>query len=138
MLHGVIASGVHPLDDARSKLSWARRHTYALHAEIVKLFFDAFAEPEGDKTPVSVEFEAETSSYVLKVDWVPEIPRFIGLMMGDAVHGLRSALDHLAWQLVLHGEEPEPERPQFVQFPIYGISEAFRDNIDRRLPSSAT
>ena len=30
----------------------------------------------------------------------PEVPPSISLIVGDALHNLRSALDHLAWQLV--------------------------------------
>src|SRR5438552_3478733 len=42
---------------------------------------------------------------------------WIGVVVGDVAHNLRSALDHLAWQLAtLDGDPPEPDK---VQFPIF-------------------
>jgi hypothetical protein len=41
-----------------------------------------------------------------------------GLVLGDAVHNLRSALDHLAWQLVLANGGSPVDGPGGTQFPI--------------------
>jgi hypothetical protein len=47
----------------------------------------------------------------------PEIP----LLIGDAVHNLRSALDHLAWQLVIRNGKV----PDRTQFPLYSDRKKF-------------
>jgi len=53
-----------------------------------------------------------------------------GLMVGDAVHNLRCALDHLWWQLAIDhlGRQPTDEEAREIQFPIltYLASEKFR------------
>jgi hypothetical protein len=41
----------------------------------------------------------------------------IGVVIGDVVHNLRSALDHLAWQLaILAGNDPPPGGTEFAVF----------------------
>lgn len=67
----------------------------------------------------------------------------VGLVVGDYVQNLRSALDHLAWELVRRGSRP-PHKPNAVQFPIYRIGRStkprgqppktFSNQIDRNLP----
>jgi hypothetical protein len=81
-----------------------------------------------------VKFEPEHSRYGLYVKSVPLIPIGVNLMIGDVLQNLRAALDHLAWQLVLHGADRDPRRPNLVQFPIYDTADQFRDWVDRRLP----
>jgi hypothetical protein len=47
----------------------------------------------------------------------PRVP----LVVGDYIQNLRSALDHLAWELVRKGSEWPPSKPRAVQFPIYSV-----------------
>jgi len=61
--------------------------------------------------------EQENGQHVLRVYGVPEVDPAWRLIIGDCLHNLRSALDHLAWQLVLlDGGEPGDR----TQFPIHG------------------
>lgn len=54
--------------------------------------------------------------YRAKMDWQP--PRDWGLLLGDLVHNLRSALDHMVWDLViLNPDSVEPDSK--IEFPIY-------------------
>ncbi len=47
---------------------------------------------------------------------VGEFTPYFSVVVGDVIHNLRSALDHLAWQLViLDGGQPNDS----TQFPIY-------------------
>jgi hypothetical protein len=79
-----------------------------------------------NRIPVRLEYEPETGYHVYRVTaWHSEATiRRWGLMIGDGVHNLRSALDHLVWQLACHNTGgpdlpgvSEPEQRQ-VQFPI--------------------
>jgi len=70
-----------------------------LHREIV-----AFAERNPD--PKAEKFDQETGRYTLaiKLSEEPDAERW-GILLGDAIHNLRSALDHVVWQLVLLNEK---------------------------------
>lgn len=47
----------------------------------------------------------------------PHPVNVIGVVLGDIVHNLRSALDHLAWQLsILAGNDPPPSGTEFPVF----------------------
>jgi len=53
----------------------------------------------------------------------------LSVILGDLVYNLRSALDHLVWQLVLRdGNEPSDAN----QFPICDTREGFTKEIDKR------
>jgi hypothetical protein len=59
--------------------------------------------------------ELENGEHVLRVYGVPRVDPVWSLIVGDCLHNLRSALDYLAWQLVLvDGGDPTSE----TQFPI--------------------
>jgi hypothetical protein len=63
--------------------------------------------------------------HVIRIISVPDYPvvRW-GVVVGDVVHSLRSALDHLAWQMAnLHAQ---PAIPWRVHFPIAGTKTNFR------------
>jgi hypothetical protein len=47
-----------------------------------------------------------------------ECPPAWGILVGDFIHNLRSALDHLVWQLVIH-ETGNPPTTLDTQFPIF-------------------
>jgi len=56
-------------------------------------------------------------------------PLYLGMILGEVVHDLRSAVDHLAWQLALQqsGEEALSKRgvAMAIQFPIRDSREEF-------------
>jgi len=116
--HGTALDG--PLDNAWLKLEWATEHLKGLAADI-----EAFLESDENK----IVAERETDSrYTLRLKMGPVPTVRWGLTFGDAIHGLRGALDHAVWQMVLrdHGGPPESERDRNrIQFPIYNSPEAF-------------
>ncbi len=72
-----------------------------LHREVA-----AFADR--NPNPKTEHFDKETGRYTLAIHLSeePDAERW-GVLLGDAIHNLRSALDHVIWQLVvLNGEEP--------------------------------
>lgn len=61
------------------------------------------------------EFEPETGFHKIFLEMDPPGPEF-SLIIGESAHNLRSALDHLAWQLAT--VDGPPPMPESVQFPI--------------------
>lgn len=105
----------HPLDDARAKLDRAKFHAEALRADIR----DA-GQGEPYKIPVREEFDQDTGTLYVRVDRNTARPEVWGLLIGDALHNYRSALDHGWWQLACHHLErvPTEEEAKQIQFPI--------------------
>jgi len=77
----------------RLKIERAKKHISDLE-EVIIPFFD------GSPYGVGAELDTQISHYLIHLESVKPLPAIIPLLVGDAVHNLRSALDHLAWQLV--------------------------------------
>jgi hypothetical protein len=95
--------------DIRLKIERASKHIADLTA-VCKSFIDS--------TPYTIgrETDQATGYYHFKVTNVQAPPPEVGLIAGDAIHNLRSALDHLAWHLVLaNGNTPSRQ----TCFPIF-------------------
>jgi hypothetical protein len=58
------------------------------------------------------KFDRESSEYVLR-GRVTKSTAYLSVIAGDVVHDLRSALDHLAWQLALLNTATPYDRTQF-------------------------
>jgi len=99
----------------RVKIERAYKHLDELEAVVHSL---------GEQTlmTIRIERESETVRPVLKADPVLIYGLEIPAIAGDVVHNLRSALDHLAFQLVSAGVEAGETRPNGrwfdIQFPI--------------------
>lgn len=73
---------------------------------------------------VTPEYYAEYNATAYFLDECPPIPNSIALMAGDAIHNLRSALDHLFFQLIeANGKTPIIE--DYPGFPILKSKERF-------------
>ncbi len=100
------------LDGPTAKLDRAKAHLKSLNKSI-----GAYKRSKTHNFIVT-ELNPVTREKVvhLKILKEPKNPEW-GLLIGDLVHNLRSALDHLVWQLViLNGEKPRRQN----QFPIIG------------------
>jgi hypothetical protein len=105
------------LDGPIAKLDRAKVHFQALNKSI-----GAFKRSKTQDFIVS-EFDPDTGEKAinLKILKEPKNPDW-GLILGDMVHNLRSALDHLVWQLViLNGKKPRRQN----QFPIIGTKNEY-------------
>jgi len=80
-----------------AKLDWAEKHLAKLDSEI-QAFYAGSVE-EGKPYVVRSEFRPDTSEYVFWIEVLREPPIDLGLIFGDFVHSVRSALDHLVCQL---------------------------------------
>lgn len=109
------------LDGARPKVDRADEHRAALAEETSH-------DREENWLPISAEIDDASGLCLVRISAEPNFPvvRW-GLMIGDVVHNLRSALDHLAWQIA-HENGKSPGNPRQVQFPIADTATAFRSS----------
>ena len=96
-----------PVSGAGLKLGRAKHHIDDLTTQ-VEAFFDAHYA-------VLFKEKPDTSERSLFVEASKPIPDEFGLMIGDTIHNLRSALDHAIWAFV---EPHKPSRPWKVQWPF--------------------
>ena len=77
--------------------------------------------PDAYRIPMRLEYEPNSGDHVFRATaTLPEdAVRRVGILVGDIAHNLRSALDHLVWQLSLIGTGGrEPNNPNIIKFPI--------------------
>lgn len=86
------------LDGPRAKHERGVKYLDQLHAEVSEYLG---SEPKPYR--ITGNFERDRREYVLKGEVIEPIedPERWSLVLGDALHNLRSALDHLIWQLVI-------------------------------------
>lgn len=76
---------------ARTKLKWAKKHIYDL-----ELAFQAFVE----RSPYTVSLNGdEQGRTFVNLRLTEPVPAELGLLIGDAIHNMRCALDHATWEL---------------------------------------
>lgn len=99
---------MHPLDGPKRKLARAAGHIQAFNAAVQRWYDSKPLHGNGqynvDKTAYIYTFVADA------------IPIDIGILAGDALHNLRSCLDHTAWQLALLTTSTPHKR---TAFPIF-------------------
>jgi hypothetical protein len=100
---------VHPLESAMLKLDRAREHLDQLDAELQR-FLDA--QPYA----IGIHFDFDAPEHTVVAHELLPPPRRLGLLMGDAIHNTRSALDHLVYELA--GLDPKVKRGEKTQFPV--------------------
>jgi hypothetical protein len=103
------------LDDARAKLRRANLHTETLRADIHEA-----GQGEPYTIPLREDLDEDTGALYIRVDRDTARSETWGLLIGDAVHNFRSALDNGWWQLASHhlGREPAEKESTQIQFPI--------------------
>jgi hypothetical protein len=128
-----------PLRSARTKLARADLHARTAKREAGR-FVDKHPEPPLRVEPTT-ELENVEIGMVIELEIgfgdgpaFPDLPDSFAARFGDAIQNYRSALDHVAWQLVKHGKTPNPPDPHRVQFPIYPSQPKFKRELATRLP----
>jgi hypothetical protein len=84
-----------------------------------------------DRRPFLVTDQIEMNQRVWRVHLNGSPPPSLALMAGDAVHNLRGALDHLAWQLVLRDGGSPNDR---TGFPVRASERDVRRDVSVNLP----
>jgi hypothetical protein len=106
---------------ARRKVERANKHI----ADLDRACFAFF-----DDYRVSAQHYAEPGTHKVRLVDDISVPDDIALLAGDAIHNLRSALDHLAWQLVLvSGNSPTRQ----TGFPIFQTPEEYERESGRKV-----
>jgi len=100
------------LFSARLKIKRAKEHIVELDVAI-RAFFDTKPYKVGTKR------DPNTRRLIYNVACVEDVPMCIPVIAGEAIQCLRSALDHLAYQLVLAGSGGPNASASRVYFPIY-------------------
>jgi hypothetical protein len=94
-----------PFDGIEAKIDRAGEHIDALYGEIREW-------AKGDPYTVEAEPKGQSTHHRLyvRLHEVPDVRRW-GLLFGDAVHNLRSALDHLVYAgaIRVSGQDPPPD-----------------------------
>lgn len=131
-----------PLDGCRAKIARADENIKQLEGEI-KAFLDT--HPYG----LDWTHDAQRKTVAWTAKAPPEHPLRWSVIAGEVVHELRSALDHLAWQLVIANGETPDKRTEFPVFEkrgtyrtegvkrLRGMSRAARDQIEQCQPFQA-
>jgi len=107
---------VDPLQSAWLKIERANQHANALDATIQRWL--------GDRPyRLSLDADGETGEQVCRIHVVRTPPLEWSVVIGEAIHGLRTALDHAVYALSgLHGEPPSG-----TEFPIFKDEPMFRN-----------
>src|ERR1700677_2568750 len=106
-------SGASRIDSITAKIERAEEHIRDFERERGSFFA---SEPYS----VIRECDEDAVKWIAKIH--REIPFRFSLLIGDAIHTLRTSLDHLAWQLVLAGGGTPNEN---TAFPIFGGKKRF-------------
>jgi hypothetical protein len=98
------------IDGVRLKIERAKKHILDLESVVIPFFDD-------NPYTCTTELHPDIPWYIVRLETIKALPETIPVMIGDAVHNLRSALDHLVWQLVEAGGGVPNEH---THFPIVG------------------
>lgn len=108
----------HPLDGALLKIDRANRHLDSLKtliSDFIRL------RPYGERR----EFDPNGPQYIFYGEIYREPPPDIGIVLGDFVHNLRCAFDHVMWALALSIVTPPDVPNDKIQFPIFDNPKSF-------------
>jgi hypothetical protein len=111
------------LTGCEDKLRWGQKHLKLLRDEIASL-------AKSDLYKLRAERNDSASEYIFRIKAVPRPPDHWGLLFGDGVHNLRSALDHLIVQLAVLGQQRDltDAEMQSCQFPVVSRPEDWNRN----------
>lgn len=111
-------------DRVLAKYEWAKEHVNYVN-EAVETFLS--------KKPYTVrrDIDDATGEFVHKIEVAPDIPNDIRFALGDAIHNLRSTLDHAAYAVVEAGTcSPAND----THFPIFNTAQEYTRRRDTRIP----
>jgi hypothetical protein len=94
------------------------------HSELQAYQTDHLVVFKTNPIRLRTEPEREPLRYRFAAEYVPKLPHRLGARLGSIVHGLRSALDHLMWQVVREDGSAEPDSG--VRFPVADSVEELR------------
>jgi hypothetical protein len=111
---------MHPLDGTFLKL-----HRADEHLQVVNELMQGFLKRKPYRISDNVVRNGNRRERVLRLEKLDDIPVKLPMLIGDACNNLRSALDHLVWQLWIL---QYPTFDESVYFPICDCESAFRSD----------
>lgn len=107
-----------------AKLAWARKHLDAAYTSFVE-----FGKTNPYRTTTDCDEETFVGSekhgaFSVRAFLDRPLPDAIALHVGDCVHNMRSALDHLVFSV-----SGSPASDRYIQFPIYLMAEDYRSGL---------
>jgi hypothetical protein len=111
-----------PLEQASSKVERAKYHIHDLN----RAWGQYASKPSHGLIVVQ---NAEGTQRTLRIVMDPPVPPEIAVILGDAVHNLRAALDLATWEIV---SPLGPRSPKKVQFPFVESRDRFEDALAAR------
>jgi hypothetical protein len=113
----------HPLSGVRAKVDRASKHGMELY-NAVQAFLKSY--------PFTFTNNPDSSGRrIISIASMKPVPTEFSLMMGDAVHNLRSALDLLACQVFCLAN-PDDKDYSHLEFPIKNTPELYRDALNSK------
>jgi hypothetical protein len=114
-----------PFNKVLTKYEWAKKHVDNFEVAV-----DHFRRSNPHTVRRKDNVQAGYVTYC--VENVPVIPDELPLMLGDAIHNLRSTLDYLARELVVvAGGTPD----KYTSFPIFDSAKAYVELSRSKVPS---
>jgi hypothetical protein len=115
-------------DSAKRKLGRAEEHLDTFKREVEEFLK---AKPYSLDTKVS----HDRSEFVAYASLIRQAPEHLGLLIGDCLHNLHSALDNIAFELA--GGPTDEEIARQIMFPIFTDPTKYVANRNRRLEGIA-
>jgi hypothetical protein len=106
-----------PLEQAASKVERAKYHINDL-----KRAWGQYASMPSHG--LAIVQNAEGTQRAIRVVMNPSMPPEIALIIGDAIHNFRAALDLATWEII---SPFNPKRPKNVQFPFGQSRDRFEE-----------
>ncbi|WP_027007916.1 hypothetical protein [Conexibacter woesei] len=98
-------SDVDPLASSRRRLARAKTHLDEFFAEIISLLENAGVE--------QTKSVADDLTHTWTFTNIPTFPEELGELLSEAIHNLRSPLDHIAWGFARLHNDPPPSNTAF-------------------------
>ncbi len=106
------------LDGIRVKVKRAWNQINGIKAEITTFIMGDVYEPK-------IEFNTDTHWLTISVHVKKNPPLMWGVQIGEIIHNLRSALDHIVWELFILDNLRHPPVGTKLQFPIFETQAGF-------------
>ncbi|MBL8821753.1 MAG: hypothetical protein JNJ77_04130 [Planctomycetia bacterium] len=110
----------------KQKLNRAQTHLEELIVVVEKFMNE-------NEDPYVIEEDIATGAMQYKVKFKTPIPEILPVLIGDVIHNLRCALDHLIWQLVESNGQIPHNRTSFVVCKIKNSYDSAKSNALRGL-----
>jgi hypothetical protein len=121
---------VEQLEAIFDRLRRAEEHLDAIKEELLSYYNADPCQMRG-KYKLDADGHRGTGEWTIRVE---VLPVRLNTLIGEFLHDLRSALDHLAWQLVLHdGGQPSGD----TSFPILKVTPSANKQGEQTLPNVA-